>query len=333
MKDRSLTIDLLKIIASFFVVIFHYESFVSGKPFSPFYFIGWYAVPVFVVCTFYLNGKYFNTASALKTKIYKKISRFIYPFLFWSTIGFLLHPSLISPKLIGRQVLFGTSVDPPLYYLNIIVIFSLIWYLLRKLNSNHKNIIYIILIVLSLVYETYFSYQQILGFFPIQAQFSGIRLFELLKFAAIGSLLYMYKNKFIPLWKRKTFLRLLILISTISIGLDIVGKWIHQPQEMGYTGFLLTLGVMGLTSTFIYLEKKYSQYFFSKTVNYWAKYSLGIYCIHYFLIEWEAAHTETILVNLKNYPIFLIPVTFALSGTIAFLIDKISLGRLSWSVS
>lgn len=332
-KNRFVVFDLLKIIFAVTIVNFHLESFVLGQPFSLFYYLGWYGVPIFIVISFYFNSKYFIADKLSAAVLVKKVNRLFFPLLFWSVIGFLIHPVFITPKYILRQVLFGTAVDPPLYYLNVVIIFTIVWFLLGNLKVSMRKWILATIIFISLVLETTGGYGRFVSFIPIQSQFFASRFLELLKFAAFGSLLgdisdFIRKFRF-----SKTVSFLMIPVILLLPVIEVWSKWKNQITELGYTGLFQYAVVILISITAVYFQNISLGEFFNKLIIRLGKYVIGIYCIHYFFIESIISSAPFLQTEIKNFPVLAVFLIVSLCLAISFLLDKISAGKLAGSVS
>ena len=58
-KNRLVIFDALKVFSTLLVINLHYEMIVLVKPLSVLSYLGWYAVPLFIMISFYFNSKYF----------------------------------------------------------------------------------------------------------------------------------------------------------------------------------------------------------------------------------------------------------------------------------
>ena len=96
-QSRNYIFDLLKIALIFLVVNIHIRNVLHGKVnfLGPY---GYYAVPLFMTLSFFLMNKYFSQIKLSFSIILLRIKRLFLPLIFWSAVGFLLKPNLISIK-------------------------------------------------------------------------------------------------------------------------------------------------------------------------------------------------------------------------------------------
>lgn len=332
-KNRFVVFDLLKIIFAFTIVNFHLESFVLGQPFSLFYYLGWYGVPIFIVISFYFNSKYFIADKLSAAILVKKVNRLLFPLLFWSVIGFLTRPVFITPKYILRQVLFGTAVDPPLYYLNVVIIFTIIWFLIGSLKVSMRKWILGVIIFISLVLETSGGYGRFISFIPIQSQFFASRFLELLKFASFGSLMPDIRDFIRKFRFRRTVSFLLIPVILLLPVVEVWSKWQNQITQLGYAGLFQYAVIIIISIAAVYFQNISLGGFLDKLIIRLGKYVIGIYCIHYFFIENIKFSAYFIQTEIKSFPLLAVFLIVSLCLVISYLMDKVSSGKLAGSVS
>ena len=317
-KKRLIVFDLVKIIMAFLVVNLHVESFVTRSPFSPLYFLGWYAVPLFVTITFYFSGKNYLSKSFEWGEFLARLSRFAIPFVFWSIIGFIIHPELITLKYFFRQVLTGTAVDPPLYYLSTIMIVSVLIYLVRKVII--RGYFLLITILLLLVIETTGLEQAIASGIPIQIQLACIRIFEFSKYALLGIGLSVFKER-ITSYHHKYIFLLASIFTTFAHNYYL---WKFQIGNLSYGGVTQFLAITLVMITII----MYSQISFSdlinKQINQIGALSLGVYCLHTFFLERISGSSPHLILSIW---------VFTLSLLVSIIIRNVWAGRLKAVVS
>lgn len=287
-SKRLVVFDVLKIVLAFLVVNLHIESFVTHGPFSTLYFAGWYAVPLFVTMSFYFAGKNYLSPTFRFRDFFGKLSRFAIPFMFWSIIGFILHPDLISFKYLFRQLLTGTAVDPPLYYLSTVMIVSFLIYLSRKLILS-KKLYLLITILLLLLIESSGLESRVASSIPIQVQLASIRVFEFIKYAILGIGLSSLKDK-ISSYSHKSAI---LVLSTVAILIQVFYMWVYQIDNLSYGGFIqFSIITLIMISVMMYSHLSFSHYF-NESLNQLGALTLGVYCLHTFFLErisWSSSH-------------------------------------------
>lgn len=320
MKNQKYVIfDLLKIILSFLVINLHIESFVLHNDFSIIYFLGWYAVPLFIVMNFYLNSSKYLASNLSFRQFLKILYRFVFPLIFWSAIGFIIHPELLTIKYLLRQLLTGTAVDPPLYYLLTISIISTGIYIFRKKLFKSQYLVAIVICILLLIESTGLE-TALASHIPIQIQLACIRIFEFIKYGLLGVSL----PSIVRYLSTKIPASLVYLFTLVGVIIDISLKWYYQTSGLGYGG-IIQFTIIGLIMISIILLKD-NQLFIKQNsiISNISKYSLGIYCIHTFIIEKISIELNSIVLTLA---------VFCICFTISVIISKLSYGYLTKAVS
>ena len=128
-KTRNSIIDLLRIILVVLVVNIHVRII---------------SVPLFIIISFF----FFKNKSLIV-----KIKRLCVPLIFWSAVGFIIHPNLVNVKNIFLQLLTGQIVNTPLYYLILLAWFIVIYWLIDLFASSLKVSIYFWIILIALFLE------------------------------------------------------------------------------------------------------------------------------------------------------------------------------------
>ena len=328
--SRSVSLDFLKFVLAVLIVNFHYEFFVSGRPYSILLFLGYYAIPIFLILSFYFNSKYYITARLNFAVLLHKIIRYLYPFLFWSAIGFSLHLALISPKNLILQLFFGTIVNPPLYYLVISITIYSVQYILVFLPLKVRIALFYTIIVLSLIFETLFNYQNLVKSLPAASQYTISHLFEYLKYAFFGSLLYYNekngKYKFVNFLKNKYFSSLILLFTVILLLINYYLRF--KVSQFGYSGLMHFFSVIFLFLCFYALKRLK---FYASLTNFFTflgRYSFGIYCFHFLMIERVMVYKNSLINAGIAVQILIVAFIVICCLFLSFLLDKTSNGKL-----
>ncbi len=271
--NRLIGIDILKLLLSYLVVHLHIESFVTGSPFSPIYYLGWFAVPLFVLIYFYFVGVDLSIA---------RIYRLLLPFVFWSIIGFLLNPDLITVKYLLRQLITGTAVDAPLYYLLSIIWASILYKTIFGYVSKSKHLLLAILAsVIILLLEVTGVVSTLLSFIPIQINFFVARTIEIIKYAGLGIVLSYIPNL---ISVAKQYSQSLTLSSIFLVTAIVSFQYSSRPIHLDYSGIVQYISVLTIFLSTLSFASLNKYPFFIKEISYLSKYSLGVYCIHSLLI-------------------------------------------------
>jgi peptidoglycan/LPS O-acetylase OafA/YrhL len=265
---RNPIFDLLRIILTVFVINVHIRIITGVKsnflePYT------WYTVPLFIILSFFFVSS---------KPLIMRLKRLFLPLIFWSIIGFIVHPNLINSKNIFLQMITGHVVDTPLYYLVLLIIFTIIYWLINKLSSRIQIFIYssIVLIVLFLEYS-HLNYNFFSPMIEVIKKSYG-RFVELIKFVSVG-LAFSYLSKKIN--NKSIF----FILSLIFLTLFFIVSYILVPPDFHFSGLKTLMGSVAIFSLIVSL----SNFKFNKKtnvfINSFGKYSFGVYLSHYLLLE------------------------------------------------
>jgi peptidoglycan/LPS O-acetylase OafA/YrhL len=270
--------DFLRIILTILVVDLHIRIIAYTKPnlLEPFVF---FTVPLFIVLSFYFMSKYFLKEKVNYLSFLPRIKRVLIPLLFWSIIGFLVHPQLFDIKNILLQIATGAVVNVPLYYLNLLIVFTIIFWLLTYVNLRIRLLIYFCIIFVAFFMQYSFINYNFFNPTAMAIKNSYGRFFELIPYAAVGILFGILALK----TKIKSAL-LFILI--ILFGLLFIFT-INLPQPLGFhfSGINLFSGTIYIFSLTMLLTKLQFNLKLHKLIEILGKYSFGVYLFHFILLE------------------------------------------------
>ena len=267
-KTRNSIFDLLRIVLTLLVVNVHIRIITGVKPnfLEPF---TWVSVPLFIVLSSFLTGN-----SSLK----ERIRRLFRPLVFWSAIGFAIHPDLINLKNIFQQMATGHVVNTPLYYLVLLIWFTLINWIINKFPKSFKIIVYLLIISTALFLE--YSSLNYNFFFPMMTvvEKSYGRFVELIKYVpvglAFGYLIKKISNKNIYLILSVSFLIIFFAVSKITV-----------PPDFHFSGLITLTGSISIFSFILFLTFLKINDRLKNIINLLGKYSFGVYLSHYLLLE------------------------------------------------
>ena len=265
---RNPTFDLLRIMLTILVINVHVRIITGVKsnflePYT------WYTVPLFIILSFFFVSN---------KPLIIRIKRLFLPLVFWSTIGFIVHPNLINNKNIFLQMITGHVVNTPLYYLVLLIIFTIIYWLINKLSSRVQIFIYSLIVLIALFLEySNLNYNFFSSMIEVIKKSYG-RFVELIKFIPVG-LVFAYLSKKIN--NKNIF----IILSSIFLILFFIVSYIPVPPDFHFSGLKTLMGSISIFSLVVSL----SNFRFSKKINTFinsfGKYSFGVYLSHYLLLE------------------------------------------------
>ena len=310
-KTRNSIIDLLRIILVVLVVNIHVRIISGGKenflePYT------WYAVPLFIIISFF----FFKNKSLIV-----KIKRLCVPLIFWSAVGFIIHPNLVNVKNIFLQLLTGQIVNTPLYYLILLA-----WFIVIDLfASSLKVSIYFWIILIALFLE----YSRINFIFFVSLNEAVFycygRFVELIKYVPIGL-------TFAFLKKKTANNNLFLVLSVIFLPIYVVVSNISQPSGFYYSGLKILVGSIIIFSLVLGLSNFKFSNKVNSVINLLGKYSFGVYLSHILLLEiiLKINPPLKLLINLYQIPFLFFYVTSCY--LFCFLFDFVTLKKLSFLV-
>ncbi|MEK7495194.1 MAG: acyltransferase family protein [Patescibacteria group bacterium] len=320
---RNTTFDLLKIVLTFLVVNIHIRNVTHSKVnFLETY--GYYAVPLFVSLSFFLMSKYFSQIRLSISVLLPRIKRLVLPLIFWSGIGFLLKPNLISIKNIFLQFLTGKVVDTPLYYLIILICLTFIFWLITYLPSKFRTPLYIVIIVIAIILEYTGVNTRFFNLFADEVRKSYGQIVELIKYASLGMLFRTLVNQ------NKKRVILFSLVGS-SLLLLLIFKF-PQPWGYNYSGVKLFLGTILVLSSILLIGQVNFSEKINKVINIFASYSFGVYLCHIIFFETLLQIFPNVKTFNSSYP-FILLFSYTISCYIfCFLFDHLTLKKLSFLV-
>lgn len=328
---RLLIFDLLRIVLIILVVNVHIRivTFIKPNILEP---LVWYAVPLYLVLSFYLMGKYFLQNQLNYRIVLPRLKRLFIPFLFWSCAGFFVHYELISLKNIFLQIITGEVVNVPLYYLVLLLIFSCIYWLLTYLPLRLRIIIYLLLIIIPLYLQyTGLNYNWFHEMSKVFRNSYG-RFFELLPYASVGVLfryIEIIKTRYNGSFLLKRFFRLIYIgLIVFSAAAYLLQVYVKQPSGFHYSGFLILSGtilIFSLVLLFPYVKT-------TELIAKLGRYSFGIYLFHFVLLEFIIRLFPYLKYFISDYSIAFLTVYVIICYFICILLVKFSKSKLSFLV-
>lgn len=337
MINRESYIDLLNIISIFAVIILHCSQVVFKNKLDAIWILSsilqslfiW-AVPVFLMISG-SNLLSYHDRYDTKQFIMKRMSRVAIPLVFWSIIWYLYN---------NRHALVDIDIK------NFIQLF---------LTNNIQNIFWFFYVIIGLymitpilTFLTKPDYIKI-GKYIIYANFLFVGVFEfiipqLVKITLPGEIynIPIISNMYLALYifgwyaaqgkfslKAEKYIKIFgILFGVISaIAIPVVALWNGNNIKYfnSYTGFPVVLFSMAI---FITVKNQFHKHVISDKLKtllaFLAKYSLGIYVVHYFIIYFFENHlhvADSSLFHLLVLPI----VTYFISLMSVFVMKKIPL--------
>jgi peptidoglycan/LPS O-acetylase OafA/YrhL len=270
--------DFLRIILTILVVNLHIRIIAFTKPnlLEPLVF---YSVPLFLVLSFYFMSKYFIKEKVNYLRFLPRIKRVLVPLLFWSIIGFIVHPELIDIKNILLQLATGEVVNVPLYYLSLLIVFTIIFWLLAYVNFRMRLLIYFGIIAFAFYLQYSFINYNFFNPTVMAIKNSYGRFAELIPYAVVGILF--------GILALKTKIKSALLFTLILLFGFVYIFTINLPEPLGFhfSGINLFSGTIIIFSFTMLLTKLQFNLKLHKLVEVLGKYSFGVYLFHFILLE------------------------------------------------
>lgn len=277
---RNQGIDYLKAMAITFVLLWHLQPLRTSLPgylhslTTLFYYqVSLIGVPVFFIISLYL---FYNKVDFIYFKY--RIWRLVSIFIFWSIIQYCVYAlimvinnkpftiSLSLSSVIQLLIMGGPTLpivgEPVFYFIFDLIILSILAYGFMKLTANARNVVGIIIIIISLIYyEVCLVYSKDIPYWRID------------NYVVYIPVAYFIKN-INKLSKYKYVLLLLYIVCTIQELIII--KHHHYMNINVYGLNSIVLGAIVITTIVMSLNITNINYL----ISFLAIYSLGIFAIH-----------------------------------------------------
>ena len=296
-------ISICRMIISFFVVCCHFSVFRLAT----------YAVPIFMFLSFFLASPLFIENKY--KKIVKKVFRLLVPFWGWGILYYIIETRLydkeISINELGWQLLLGHSpaINQALWYLmdEIIIIFIVLFLFTFIKKKEHRNILLVALIIVSLLLQyTELNYQIFEGM-DYKISYPLGRIAEMIPCAMSGILLGQVD------WTKVKYKYLIVGSFVLFI---LAYNFMHSPMKgFAYNGIQMVIGAISISLIAIHAPIKKCK--ITTCINYLATHTLGIYCMHNVIGEW----IENIYI--PEYRIMLSLIIYAVCLILAIVISWI----------
>ena len=315
MKSDKLTsynynIGLLKIFFSFVVVTCHYwlstrggESLTLSNFFEKsFNEIRSAAVPVFFIISFILTSKMIYYPNYNKSS--KRFIRLFYPSVMWGLIYYasywiidvFIGQFFFSAETVEKfkipltdllwQTLFGSDryLNPPLWYMYDLIIVMFLFLAIFKHYKKYSFEIISVLGILSLF--TQYSGLNYKFISPLRYEmcYTIGRIVEMIPYAIIGLIIGLKENNLFAIVEKARIFRVLAVFTIIFISFVLLAlkRGYFSAEGFYYQGMKLIVKST-LIFLFVYRFVNIERYIpiLKGAIRFLAKYSLGIYCIHF----------------------------------------------------
>jgi len=324
-KDRTIIgVQILRFYMAFMVASSHLGGTPLVKWLGIFYIFQPFHVPVFMLLSFLLCGRYF--LSPTKELVRKRLLRILIPFVTWGILSYFLCLILwpISFSTLVNQLFTGYPLNNALWYLATSLWICILFWIIRIIADKKAFLIVITILSVACIVSQYTGLNySLFNDLPYNIKFTIGRCFEMIPYATIGIFLSM-AVPYLDALDRKYHLLLFfgagILMATIvAIRTFFIS---YRPQGFDYPGAYLIVVAILLVLTaytnpinFVQNEK------FKSIVDRITSYTLGVFCMHIVIgrfVEWAF-----ISLQWETYTTVMVLVTYAICYALSFLISLI----------
>jgi len=322
-QTRNVLLDLLKIILTFLVVNIHLRVFIPNN--AHLFGSYWsYTVPVFMTLSFFFMSKYFSKLRLPFRTIIFRIKRLFIPLLFWSIISFILNPKLLNIKNALLQLFTGKVVNTPLYYLNLLIFFTIVFWLITYLPIKFRVPINILIIITALIFDYSGIYFRFFNPLANEVRRSWGQIDELIKYASLGILFgYLVKQKN----NKIIFFGLAILTSMLLFFFKF-----RATPGFNYSGLELFFGTICVMSTLFFIGDIRLPPKISIFISAFSGYSFGVYLMHIIFLENFSRTLPTVRYLNNQFPLFFLIGYTIICYIFCFVFDQITLKKFSFLV-
>jgi len=323
-RSRNILFDLLKIVLILLVVTIHVRVIVPTNNAHLFGSYWSYAVPIFMTLSFLLMSKYFSQIKLSFSVILLRIKRILLPLIFWSGIGFLLKPSLFNLNNAFLQLMTGKVVNTALYYLDVLIWLTLIFWLITYLPPKFRAPLHFVIILTAFILEyTKINY---LFFNPMSNEIKRCygQIVELIKYASLGTLFGMLQNQ-----NKKKF----ILFGLAGLSFILLTQF-KFPTSLGfnYSGINLFLGTIFVLSSVMLIGNINLPTKINDFIITFSSYSFGVYLCHLVFLEKLVKILPSIKYFNSQFPLLFLFLFTIGCYAFCFLFDHLTFKKLSYLV-
>ena len=288
-KEINYGICLLRIILVFLVVCFHFHANWDHYP-GPYIFLREMTVPVFLLVAFYLGEPTITGDDGEKKK--SRMVRLFLPYIFWGVGAWVfvyvmehilaIKDGVTLSELLW-QIAFGCveKVDPPLYFLWQVMLYTLCFFVLFSVLKKRTASVILILLSLLCLWVQYDG-RATLFFktFRYEIMYGVGRIYELLPFAIFGTVIAVFKVDKLLKSKRGIFLVILsILVPLMIFFRDQI--FIRPEETLAYSGVSLFVVSPLLFLWFLILPFEKLPGSIKRVIHTMSEYTLGVFAIHW----------------------------------------------------
>lgn len=295
-KKFNLGFAILRLWLAYAVVTVHFlrmnEAYPNGtpRPLDWFFQAGAFAVPVFMLMSFFLSGARFPV-SDLKT-VRTRLLRLLLPFVFWSTVIFALSWFLdglgvgwkygVKWSSLGWQLLGGTcfAIGPQMWFVADLLWLTVLFFAIGRFLSGGRGLAILAGLFLCAVAFSYSGLNRLcFQDLPYECRYFFGRFFEMIPYAAVGCALSRCRGAFDSV---RLGVRGLIVVSGLALFLFAIYNAVFTlPPGLGYQGLQRMLQALSLLAAAYFLPTDRVPRVLSVAVVYLSKFTMGVYLVHF----------------------------------------------------
>lgn len=290
------SIAFLKVLLSFCVVCCHFwlPGNLSFYPVAALDRMRGVAAPMFFIVSFFLASRFFAVPSA--RGLINRLKRLYSPYIVWPLVYFLVYiAALFVIKVndadtyimfplrradIVTQLYTGSDKNlcPQLWFQFAIIVVTLVLWCIYRLSGRHATAVMITIALVSLWLQYSEINYHIFSRYSYEVCYSLGRLAEVFPYAVVGMLLYKSSSLH---RERRNRIPVVILCIAVMLFISYI-RFIPSPDGgFAYSGLNKLVYATLAFIAFKELPLDYAPERFKKVIRFLAKYSLGVYCIHY----------------------------------------------------
>ncbi len=351
-NNYNYSIGLLKIFFSFVVITCHYWLSTRGgealclsnfieKCFSS---IRSSAVPVFFIISFLLTTKLFHSPDFSNTT--KRFFRLFYPSIMWGLIYFVSYwiidvfigQFIFSSEIIEKhkipltdllwQIALGSDryLNPALWYMYDLIIVMFLFLAIFRFQRKYALEILSILGISSLFLQyTGLNFKVIS---PLRYEMCDTlgRIVEMIPYAIIGLVIGLKVNNLTAFVDKSRIIKIAVVFTIFIVFYLLISVLRGHYSAAGfyYQGIKL-ITISSLVFFFVYKFVNIERYFpfFKGPIRFLAKYSLGVYCLHFAVGKYWNLFLDVVQKSELKYTIFDCIVIYLICLVLSYVISKI----------
>ena len=264
------------------------------------------AVPIFMLLSFILVGN----DIILTEKVSMRFKRLCVPHIGWALLYYTIFQITnclavtdwpVGPRDLFLQLITGSSPNlcPPLWYQEVIIILTAIFYLVFKLIPKKAGLLFSILLMLGALYLQYTGITyNLFKDLPYELTYILGRIPEMIPYAVVG--IFLADRNIIEYLRKDRMYKLVILVLLLylvwHIDLFAVLTYGFGYQGLRYVATSVVLVLMFITIPFYRMADCVRS-----IIDWFSKYTLGIYCIHWLVGKYMNLFLEKQCIRVNSF--------------------------------